>query len=78
MNAPDWNAEAKLIERDDMGSEMAYDFHERATGTLGELIAKVGAMSPHERARMVIDAGSQGTINVAQIVELAGRDDFPF
>jgi hypothetical protein len=77
MNTPDWNAPAKLIERDDSGSEMAYDFHERGTGTLGELVAKVAAMTPHDRARMVIDAGAQGTINVGQIIELAGRDDFP-
>jgi hypothetical protein len=78
MNAPDWNAPAKLIERDDSGSEMTYDFHERASGTLGELVAKVAAMTAHERARMVIDAGTLGTINVGQIVEMARRDDFPF
>ena len=77
MNAPDWNAPAKLIERDDSGSEMSYDFHERATGTLAALAAQVAAMTAHERARMVIDAGVLGTINVGQIVELAGRDDFP-
>jgi hypothetical protein len=77
MNKPDWNAPAKLIERDDSGSEMTYDFHERAAGTLGELVARVVAMTAHERARMVIDAGAQGTINVGQIIEMAARDDFP-
>lgn len=77
MNKPDWNAPAKLIERDDSGSELTYDFHERAVGTLGELVGKVAAMSAHERARLVIDAGAQGTINVVQIIELAARDDFP-
>jgi hypothetical protein len=77
MNMPDWNAPAKLIERGDSGSEMTYDFHERGAGTLGELVAKVAAMNAHERARMVIDAGMQGTINVGQIIELAARDDFP-
>ncbi|WP_293880193.1 hypothetical protein [Sphingomonas sp.] len=77
MKTPDWSAPAKLIERDDSGSEMSYDFHERDTGTLAEMVAKVAGMTAHERARMVIDGGAQGTINVAQIVELAARDDFP-
>lgn len=77
MMSPIWAAPAKLIERDDAGSERSFDFHERGTGPLGGLVAKVVAMSASERARMLIDAGPIGTFNVAQIIELAGRSDFP-
>ncbi|MBA3898206.1 MAG: hypothetical protein H0X36_13970 [Sphingomonadaceae bacterium] len=73
----DWNASAKLIEREDSGSEMSYDFHERRTGALGELVREVVAMSPGERARLVIDAGPHGTLNVLAIMALAAQDDFP-
>lgn len=77
MSAIDWNLSAKLIERDDSGSEMAYDFHERATGTLAALVAQVAAMDAQTRARMLIDAGSMGMLNVGQILDLSGRGDFP-
>ena len=77
MSAVEWNIAAKLIERDDDGSEMAYDFHERATGTLASLVAQVAAMDATTRARMLIDAGSMGMLNVGQILDLSGRDDFP-
>ncbi len=73
----DWSAPAKLIERDDAGSEMSYDFHERRSGTLGDLVRAVAAMPPAERTRLVIDAGAQGTLNVAQIMVLAAREDSP-
>ncbi len=73
----DWAAPAKLFERDDSGSERDYDFHERAAGPLSELVAKVAAMTAGERARMVIDGGASGMFAVGQILELAGRDDFP-
>jgi hypothetical protein len=77
MTADDWAVPAKLIERDDSGSELAYDFHERAQGTLAEMVARVAAMAGPERARMLIDAGALGMLNVGQILEMAGRDDFP-
>ncbi len=73
----DWSAPAKLFERDDSGSERDYDFHERARGPFGGLVAQVAAMTTQARARMVIDGGPQGTFNVAQILELAARPDFP-
>ncbi len=77
MSAVDWNFAAKLIERDDDGSEMAYDFHERASGTLATLVSQVAAMDTTARARMLIDAGSMGMLNVGQILDLSARDDFP-
>ncbi len=73
----DWQAPAKLVERNDSGSERDYDFQERGTGALGVLVGQVSAMSAHERARMLIDAGTLGTFNVGQIVEMSQRPDFP-
>ena len=72
-----WNAPAKLIERDDSGSERDFDFHERAVGPLAELVRRVAAMSVSERARVLIDAGPAGTLNVGEIMALAAREDFP-
>lgn len=77
MTDPDWSAPAKLIERDDGGSEMFFHFEEVGTGTLAELVARVAAMTPQQRARLVIDAGAAGTVNVPQIMDLAARPDFP-
>jgi hypothetical protein len=73
----DWTAPAKLIERIDDGSEMAFEFEERGRGTLAELVTKVCGMSAAERARVVIDGGAQGTFNVGQILAMRGEDGFP-
>ncbi len=73
----DWTAPAKLIERTDDGSEMSFEFEERARGTLAELVTKVCGMNGHERARVVIDAGGQGTFNVGQILAMRNEDGFP-
>jgi hypothetical protein len=72
-----WNAPAKLIERDDAGSEMFYEFRDVAEGSLSHLVAQVTALDPISRARMIIDAGATGTFGVEQILELAGRVDYP-
>ncbi len=77
MKEVDWSVAAKLIERDDAGSELAYDFHERATGTLASLVTQVVAMDATARARMLIDAGSVGMLTVGQILDLSARGDFP-
>ena len=77
MISLDWSIPAKLIERDDSGSELAFDFCERKSGTLAELVATVVAMNVRDRARMIIDAGPQGMMTIAQILALATRTDFP-
>lgn len=77
MTAIDWTAPAILLERDDSGSDRDIDFREVARGVLGTIIAQVVAMPPAERARVVIDAGLQGTLAVGDILALSARDDFP-
>ncbi len=77
MTQIDWNAPAKLMERDDAGSEMFYEFRDIASGPLDTLVIQVTAMDAISRARMVIDAGAAGTFGVEQILELAARPDFP-
>ena len=73
----DWTAPAKLIERTDDGSEMAFEFEERGRGTLADLVTQVCGMGTAERARVVIDAGAQGTFNIGQILAMRHQDDFP-
>jgi hypothetical protein len=73
----DWNAPAKLIERDDDGSELAYHFTELKSGALSVLVSEVMLMPTIARARVLIDAAGQGTFNVGDIANLAARDDFP-
>ncbi|MFM9852801.1 MAG: hypothetical protein ACKVOJ_08370 [Sphingomonadaceae bacterium] len=77
MSAIDWTVPAKLLARDDAGSEMFYEFRDVGSGSLAALVAKVMAMDAQDRARVVIDAGAVGTFNIGQIVELAARGDFP-
>jgi hypothetical protein len=77
MSEIDWDAPAKLLQRDDTGSEMFYEFREVSAGSLADLVADVAAQGAHGRARMVIDAGAFGTFGVDQILGLAGREDFP-
>lgn len=73
----DWTASATMLARDDSGSDRDIDFRTLATGPLASLVAKVVAMPPIERARILIDRGAAGTITVAEILALAQRDDFP-
>lgn len=73
----DWLKPAKLLERQDEGSEMFFEFRELGSDTLYALVSRVVAMPAAERARMVIDAGTAGTFNVGEIVALAARQDFP-
>jgi hypothetical protein len=75
MTETDWNAPAKLLERDDAGSEMFYEFKEVRAGSLRELVTHVSTLGTTSRARMVIDAGAAGTFAVDQILELARRGD---
>ena len=76
MQAIDWTVPATLIERDDEGSDLHYEFKTVATGSLGELVRQVAGLPAVERARLVIDSGTS-SYNVGQIMELAGRDDLP-
>jgi hypothetical protein len=75
--AIDWSAQAALIERDDGGSEMYFEFRTLAKGTLAELVAHVASLAPEERARLVLDRGPEGTLAVQEILALAARPDFP-
>jgi hypothetical protein len=77
MTDIDWNAPAKLIERDDAGSEMFYEFKHVNDGPLSALVAQVAALDAMTSARMVIDAGAIGMFAVGQILELSQRADFP-
>ena len=77
MTTIDWNAPAKLLVRVDQGSELSYDFQTLGEGVLCSLVARVQAMAMEDRARVLIDAGTQGTFNVGQIATLALHDDFP-
>ena len=76
MQAIEWNAPATLIQRDDAGSDLHYEFKTIASGSLAELVHRVAAMGINERARLVIDSGT-ASYNVGQIMELAGREDLP-
>ncbi len=75
-DAIDWTAAATLLERDDSGSDRDVDFRTVARGPLRDLVARVAAMAPAQRARVVIDRGPAGTIAVSQIMRLAERADF--
>jgi hypothetical protein len=76
MQAIDWNAPANLLERDDAGSDLHYEFKTIASGRLAELVRHVAALGSGDRARMVIDSGN-ASYNVGQIMELAAREDLP-
>ena len=76
-DAIDWTATATMLERDDSGSDRDIDFRTVATGPLADLVAKVVAMLPAERARIIIDRGSHGTIAFNDIMALSARTDFP-
>ncbi len=77
MQTVDWTGAATLYERDDSGSDMDIVFHRRAQGALGDVIAQVLALNGAERARMIIDRGADGMLNIHDIVALAAHDDFP-
>ncbi len=76
MSDMDWGALARLLEREDGGSDMYVEFKERGAGTLGDLIDQVIALPAIDRARLVIDAGAQGMLNMGDIMALAERTDF--
>lgn len=76
MQDIDWSVPATLIERDDGGSDLHFDFRTIGTGSLGELVRRVAAMPANERARLVIDSGHT-TLNVGEIMVLAQRSDLP-
>ena len=72
----DWSAPSKLLQRDDAGSDLHFEFKQIGVGSLGGLVSQVMALDATARARVIIDAGIVGTFNVGQIVELAARPDF--
>jgi hypothetical protein len=77
MSLVDWSGPAKLMERQDSGSDLYFEFTELRAGPLAKLVAEVVAMPATQRARMVIDAGPVGTLNVGDILALANRADYP-
>lgn len=77
MEAIDWNAPAALHQRDDSGSDMHYSFKTLRKGRLGELVRDVAAMTPIDRARVVIDVEGGKSLNVGEILALAEREDLP-
>ena len=77
MQAIDWQTPATLHSRDDGGSDMHYDFRELRKGPLGDLVRHVATLSADERSRMVIDVAGGSTLNVAEILDLAQREDLP-
>ena len=76
MRALDWTAPARLLEREDGGSDMYVDFKERGAGSVCVLVAQVLELPATQRARMVIDAGAQGMFNIGDIMALSKRDDY--
>ena len=77
MQTIDWQVPATLHSRDDGGSDLHYDFREIRKGPLAELVRHVAALSADDRARMVVDVSGGSTLNVAQIMNLAQREDLP-
>jgi hypothetical protein len=77
MSAVDWQAKATLQQRDDAGSDMFVQFDTIGQGTLAEMVARVMAMPPHDRARVVLDVAGRGMLDVGQIGDLSRRADFP-
>lgn len=76
MTDVNWDAPARLHERNDGGSDMFYDFKTLKSGSLAELIVHVMALPTEDRQRVVIDSAS-GSINIQDIAALAARPDFP-
>ncbi len=77
MTPIDWNAAARLIARSDGGSELSYEFRDVQSGTIATLVTAVQDMQADERARLLLDAGAQGTFSITEILSLAARPDFP-
>ncbi|MEZ5708860.1 MAG: hypothetical protein R3E02_05675 [Blastomonas sp.] len=77
MDDINWNASATVHARDDAGSDMYFDFRTEKHGTLAEMVAYVMALPHEQSARLVIDIASGGTVNMAQIVAMAQRSDYP-
>lgn len=77
MRSVDWNAKATLQQRDDAGSDMFVAFDTIGEGALADMVAHVLRMPAGERARVVLDVQGMGMLDVARIVELGGRADFP-
>jgi hypothetical protein len=77
MTAIDWMMPAKLLERQDGGSDMYFDFTQLNEGALAPLVRTVAGLPSEQRARIVIDAGPLGTLGLTEILALAEREDFP-
>lgn len=76
--AIDWKQDAKLLERQDGGSELYVEFAELGRGSLVDLVTRVIALEPAERARLVIDAGVLGMFSQAEILGLSAHPEFPW
>ncbi len=74
MTGHDWDAEARLCERDDAGSELQYNFTLIATGTLREMVGRVLAMDSDRRARVVIEVAGGKSLNIGEILALSAEE----
>jgi len=73
----DWARPCILHARSDGGSEMYVDFETLDQGPLSAMVGRVVAMSPTERARVIVDVPGKGNLTVGEVLALSERDDFP-
>jgi len=77
MSDVDWNAHAVVHCRTDGGSELDFNFEELAQGPLSDMVRLVAEMSGGERARVILDVGGRGNLDIGQVMALAARPDLP-
>ncbi len=70
-----WDDRATLHRRDDGG--LLHDFRSRREGTFAELVRFVAALPEEDRAGYVIDKAGDREFELAEIMGLARRVDFP-
>lgn len=56
---------------------MYVDFETLDQGPLSAMVGRVVAMSPTERARVIVDVPGKGNLTVGEVLALSERDDFP-
>jgi hypothetical protein len=73
----EWGRPCILHARSDGGSEMYVDFETLDQGPLSAMVGRVVAMSPTERARVIVDVPGRGNLTVGEVLALSERGDFP-
>ncbi len=76
MSEIDWQAEATLHRSDD-GAGLLYEFKALRHGELVDLVDFVASLPAAERTRYAIEKSGDHRLDVAEIMELAARSDFP-